>query len=157
MASCSLDEIVRHLDGYLRTAEIADYSEAQNGLQLENAGSVSKVAAAVDACGYTVEHAAAQGADLLLVHHGLFWGGVHPMTGHRYRMWKQAMNAGIAVYGSHLPLDVHPVVGNNARLCAALGLGATEPFMPFKGMSIGLRARFAGSRVELTDLLRKAL
>lgn len=137
MPSASLGEIVPFLNNYLRVSEIADYPEAHNGLQLENSGTVTRVGAAVDACGYTIERAAKRGIDLLLVHHGLMWGGVHPITGGRYRLWKQAFDANIAVYSAHLPLDAHALVGNTALLCAALGLEGTHPFFPYKGTPLG--------------------
>lgn len=153
----ALAEITRYLNDYLRVGEIADYPEAHNGLQLENGGRVTRIGAAVDACGYTVDAAAEHGVDLLLVHHGLFWGGVHPMTGNRYRMWKRALDAGVAVYGAHLPLDAHPQAGNNALLCAALGLNGTEPFMPYKGTPVGLRGTVEMRRETLVARLAEAV
>lgn len=153
----ALSKITRYLDDYLRLREITDYAEAHNGLQLANGGTVTRIGAAVDACGYTVDAAVERGVDLLLVHHGLFWGGVHPMTGNRYRMWKQAMDAGLAIYSAHLPLDAHPKIGNNALLCAALDLQETEPFMPYKGTAVGLRGKTATSRETLVNRLAAAL
>ena len=153
----TLLEITAYLDRYLRVSEIADYSEALNGLQLENGGGVTRVGAAVDACGYTLDAAAASGVDLLLVHHGLFWGGVHPLTGGRYRLWKRAMEAGVAVYGAHLPLDAHPEVGNNALLCAALGLAEAQPFFPYKGTPLGLVGNLELERDELAGRLAQAV
>ena len=153
-----LSEITRYLDEYLRLRQIADYPEAHNGLQLENGGTVTKIGAAVDACGYTIRAAAERGIDLLLVHHGLFWGGVHPMVGNRYQMWKQAMDAGIAVYSAHLPLDAHPEIGNNVLLAAAVGLNETEPFMPYKGTMIGLRGKIEEEwRNVLAERLKRAV
>ena len=153
----TLSEITRYMDEYLRIREITDYAEAHNGLQLENGGSVTRVGAAVDACSYTIDAAAERGVDLLLVHHGLFWGGVHPLTGGRYRLWKRAMDAGVAVYSAHLPLDAHPAIGNNALLYAALQIGPTEPFMPYKGTPVGLRARVELSRETLVQRLAAAV
>ena len=127
VASASLThQFVPYLDRYLRTDEITDYPNAHNGLQLEGHESVQRIGAAVDACFYTVDCAAKLGIDLLLVHHGLAWNGTMPMTKGRYQLWKRAMDAGVAIYSSHLPLDVHPQVGNTALLCAALGLDATR-------------------------------
>ena len=153
----TLLEITAYLDQSLRIAEIADYSEAHNGLQLENSGGVTRLGAAVDACGYTIAAAAERGINLLLVHHGLFWGGVHPMTGGRYRMWKRAMDADIAIYSAHLPLDAHPDVGNNALLCAALGLADPQPFFPYKGTPLGLMGRLESDRDELVKRLAQAM
>ena len=153
----TLSEITRYLDEYLRVREIVDYPEAHNGLQLESGGGVTRIGAAVDACPYTIDAAAERGMDLLLVHHGLFWGGVHPMIGGRYRMWKRALDAGLAVYSAHLPLDAHPEIGNNALLCAALGMQKSAPFMPYKGTMIGLRGHLPVPRATLVDRLSQAV
>src|SRR5438445_557904 len=80
-----LVELAGYLDTYLRVADVPDAPAALNGLQLANAGDVTRVAAAVDLCEATVRMAAEQGSDLLLVHHGLFWGGLKPFTGPAYR------------------------------------------------------------------------
>ena len=153
----SLREICASLDDFLRVGQIVDYPNALNGLQLENGGAVTRIGAAVDASGVTLGQTAERGIDLLLVHHGLFWSGLQPMTGGHHRMWKRAFDAGLAVYSAHLPLDVHPEVGNNALLCRALDLGPTEPFFDFKGTRIGLRARAACARAELVERLEAAV
>src|SRR5438477_9238872 len=115
-----LDELVEHLDRYLRVSEIPDAPHALNGLQMQNGGEVTKVAAAVDASEAAIEEAIARGCDLLIVHHGLFWDGNKPVAGRRYRRIKRLIDGGVAVYGSHIPLDVHPDVGNNSVLARAL-------------------------------------
>lgn len=154
----SLQEIVAYLDGELRIAEIPDYSGAVNGLQLENGGVVTKVAAAVDASLPVVEEAAAAGVNLLVVHHGMFWQGAQPLTRAFYRKIKTAMDAGMAIYSAHLPLDVHPVLGNNALLLQALGLEADGTFLDWKGIRIGLTAGGAGiSREELVRRVSTAV
>jgi dinuclear metal center YbgI/SA1388 family protein len=152
-----LTEIVEYCDKLLRVGEIADYANAVNGLQVANAGRVTKIAAAVDACGYTIDAAAESGCDLLIVHHGLFWQGVQAVTGHRYHQLKRALDAGLAVYSAHLPLDAHPTLGNSALLCAALGLENTEPFAPYKGTCVGVRARGEIERTELAARLERAV
>lgn len=153
----NLTNIVTHLDRYLRHSAVADYSGAWNGLQVENSGKVRKVAAAVDACAWTIERAVEQGIDLLLVHHGLFWNGVQPVTGATRRKIKTALDGNLAIYSSHLPLDLHPVVGNNALLCRALGLKKCTPFFHSKGQAIGLQARVILTRQELARRLEKAV
>ncbi|MCU0794412.1 MAG: Nif3-like dinuclear metal center hexameric protein [Akkermansiaceae bacterium] len=147
-----LSEIVDFLDGNLRIREIPDYPGAMNGLQLENRGKVTRVAAAVDASLPVVEKAIAAGADLLLVHHGLFWQGAQRITGPFYRKIRSAVEGGLAIYSSHLPLDVHPEWGNNALLAGALGVRVEGGFLDFKGLKTGL----IGS-VDITrdDLRRK--
>ncbi len=130
-----LAEIVAFLDRELRTAEIKDYPGAHNGLQLESAGAVARVACAVDACEAVIEQAVEAGADLLIVHHGLLWGGAQRIEGPFYRKLRRAMSAELAIYSSHLPLDLHPKLGNNALLAKALGLKKTTPFL-----EVGLQA-----------------
>jgi dinuclear metal center YbgI/SA1388 family protein len=116
-----LEEIVRDLNDLLRITEFEDYPNALNGLQLQNSGNVTKVAMAVDACEPVLEMTVAAGAELLIVHHGLLWGGLQTLTGPLYRKLKLAMANNIAIYSAHLPLDAHPRYGNNALLCDALG------------------------------------
>ena len=150
-----LADIVRYCDELLRIREIADYPNAVNGLQLANGGAVTKIAAAVDACGYTIDAAADRGCDLLIVHHGLFWQGLQPMTGWHYRRFRRALEAGLAVYSAHLPLDAHPKIGNSALLCAALDLRNATPFFEIKGTGIGLRVRCEIGRSELAARLER--
>src|ERR671925_643296 len=108
MAKISLAQIIRHCDELLRTKEIKDYDNAINGLQVENRGSVTRIAAAVDASLATVKLAIAAKADLLIVHHGLFWSPSHPWTGPKYQLLRLLLENNLAVYSSHLRLDMHP-------------------------------------------------
>jgi dinuclear metal center YbgI/SA1388 family protein len=151
-----LAAIVAHLDQLLETRAIADYPGAHNGLQLENSGTVTRVAAAVDSCEAVLRTAVEQGADLLLVHHGLLW-QTQRYLGASYRKLKAAFAGNLALYSSHLPLDLHPQLGNNARLCAALELPVGEPAFPMKGRPIGLKTSAALSRAELHRRLEAAL
>jgi dinuclear metal center YbgI/SA1388 family protein len=153
----SLAPIVTHLDSFLRTAAVTDYSGAWNGLQIENSGSVTKVGAAVDACEWSIARAVERGVTLLLVHHGLFWGGVQPLTGAVRRKVKAALDADLAIYSSHLPLDLHPAVGNNAQLARALGFRKCAPFFVSKGQAIGLQTRTVLSLHELARRLERVL
>ncbi len=152
-----LADIVRYCDALLRTSEIGDFPNAINGLQLANGGTVTKVAAAVDACGYTIDAAADLGADLLVVHHGLFWQGLQPMTGWHYQRFRRAFEAGLAIYSAHLPLDAHPRIGNSALLCAALEFEGSTPFFPIKGAEIALRMRCEIERSALVGRLERAV
>jgi dinuclear metal center YbgI/SA1388 family protein len=154
----SLSDIVTFLDRELNTAGIPDYSGAMNGLQLENSsGRVDRIIAAVDASLPVIEAAAAGGPGLLLVHHGMFWQGAQPLKGAFFKKIRTAMEAGLAVYSSHLPLDVHPTWGNNVCLANALGVSDLEPFLNWKGMPMGLRGRWSGSRKELELRLSDAV
>jgi len=153
----SLEKIVRYLDRYLRIREIGDWENALNGLQIENSGRVTKIGAAVDASTRALREAAEKQVDLLIVHHGLFWPGVKPVTGTLYRQMRLAFENDIALYSAHLPLDLHPKVGNNARLVAALGLKSAAPFFEEKGQLIGLKARASVSLDQLIRRLEKSL
>src|SRR5256884_2483736 len=138
MAAIELAVLVAYLDRYLRVADVADAPHALNGLQVSNRGTVSRAAAAVDLCEATVRMAAQQGADLLLVHHGIFWGGLQPLTGRAYRRVAGLLEHNIALYSAHLPLDVHPEVGNNAVLAHRLGVARRGEFGEEYGMRIGV-------------------
>jgi dinuclear metal center YbgI/SA1388 family protein len=133
-----LDEVVAYLDTYLRIGDVPDAPQALNGLQLQNGGEVTKIAAAVDASEAACLEAVKRGCDLLLVHHGLFWDGNKPVTGRRYRKLQTLMEAGVAVYSAHIPLDVHPDVGNNAVLARELGISVEGTFGRYDGIQIGL-------------------
>lgn len=152
-----LGEIVAFLDRELRVSSIPDYPGAMNGLQLANEGQVERIVAAVDASLPVIEEAAAGGPGLLIVHHGMFWQGAQPVTGAFYRKLKIAMESGLAIYSSHLPLDIHPVWGNNIILAKAIGLVDPEPFLEQRGIHLGLRGSWSGSRSELAEILRKTL
>lgn len=157
MATVSLARVVRHCDQLLRPGEFTDWDGALNGLQVENKGQVSRIAAMVDASLATVKLAVAAKADLLVVHHGLFWNKTHPWTGTRYELLRLLLDNNLAVYGSHLPLDAHPKLGNNARLGAALGLRRFAPFFFEKGRHIGLQTEARVTRDDLTARLAATL
>jgi dinuclear metal center YbgI/SA1388 family protein len=152
-----LADLVAFLDRELRIAEIADYPGAVNGLQLTNGGAVQRIVAAVDASLPVIEAAAAGGPGLLVVHHGMFWQGTQPITGPVYRKLKIAMDAGLAIYSAHLPLDIHPGWGNNILLAKAIGLIDPQPFFDWKGMHLGLRGGWHGSRAGLAQALGDAV
>jgi dinuclear metal center YbgI/SA1388 family protein len=156
MSKASLAAIVRYCDKLLRVDQIKDYAGAVNGLQVENNGTVTRIAAMVDASLATVRLATAAKADFLLVHHGLFWGASHPWTGKRYQLLRALLDHNLAVYSSHLPLDAHPKLGNNARLCAALGLKRLRPFLPHDGQFIGFQTRARIPRSDLAARLYRA-
>ena len=157
MAKISLATVVGHCERLLKTGEFTDWEGAVNGLQAENRGSVSRIAAAVDASLATLKLAIEQRADLLLVHHGLFWSPSHPWIGKRYEMLRLLLENNLAVYSSHLPLDAHPRLGNNAQLCAALGLRGLKPFFFHKGRHLGFQSARRIHRDELLKRLRLVL
>ena len=157
MPKASLAAIVRHCDALLRTREIKDYDGAANGLQVENRGSVTRIAAAVDASLATVRLAIAARTDLLVVHHGLFWNTRQPWTGPNYALLRLLLENNLAVYSSHLPLDAHPKLGNNVQLCAALGLKNLRPFFFTREQLLGLQSKTKITRAALAQRLRHAV
>jgi dinuclear metal center YbgI/SA1388 family protein len=152
MPKTALKDIVRYCDRILRTDKINDYTGAVNGLQVENRGDVSHIAAAVDASLSTIKLAIDTRADLLIVHHGLFWTPRQPWTAKTYEMLHLLISGNLAVYSSHLPLDMHSRLGNNAQLGSALGLRNLEPFFFNKNQHIGLRA---SAKLPLKHLARR--
>ncbi|ASJ15272.1 Nif3-like dinuclear metal center hexameric protein [Thermococcus radiotolerans] len=134
------DELVAFLDEYLNILAYPDKSS--NGLQVEGKAEVERVAFAVDTTLRTIERAARGRADMLIVHHGMIWGGLSYITGIHYRRLKALFDAGINLYAAHVPLDAHPEVGNNVQLLKLLGLEPKEPFGEYKGTTIGFLGEF---------------
>jgi dinuclear metal center YbgI/SA1388 family protein len=131
-----LARIVALLDRELKTASFDDGSN--NGLQVENSGRVGRVCCGVDASVAFIEAAARRGAGLLICHHGISWGdSLKRITERNYRIVSLLMEHDLALYASHLPLDAHPRLGNNAQICRALGLRRVEPFGVYRGQKIG--------------------
>ncbi len=155
----SLTALTTTLDQHLKTATTPDYGPAHNGLQLENAPrQITRIIAAVDATLPVITAACAlPGPSLLLVHHGMFWNGAQPITAAYFQKLQLAIRHELAVYSSHIPLDVHPELGNNAQLAKALGIKKTEPFFDFKGIPLGLRATVSCTRDSLHHRLSAAL
>ena len=153
MSATTLASVVRHLDEALRIHDTPDYPGAVNGLQVENRGSVHRVAVAVDASIETIEGAISAGADLLVVHHGLFWSGVQPIRGRMYQRVRMLMDADVAVYSAHLPLDLHATLGNNPLLARALVLDPTEGFGRYQNITVGV---MGNSDVDTSELAARA-
>jgi len=148
-----LRKIVAYLDELLETSATPDYPNALNGLQLSNAGFVTKVAGAVDFSSKAIDTAVKEKANLLLVHHGMFWSGLKPLTGSAYQQIRTLLDADIAVYSSHLPLDRHSRLGNNVLLAKGLGLNPSGAFARFKEIFIGVQG---ASDIETSTLLTRA-
>jgi dinuclear metal center YbgI/SA1388 family protein len=135
------DELIHWLDYTLETGAYPDASI--NGLQIEGVGEIHKIAVATDACQATIDGAVAAGAQLLIVHHGLFWGQCEVIKGSHGKRVRSAILAGLNLYCSHLPLDAHPTLGNNARLAALLGLVDSRPWGGDPARPIGTAGRLA--------------
>ena len=134
------DELVAFLDEYLQISAYPDKSS--NGLQVEGKEEVERVAFAVDTTLKTIERAAKAKADMLIVHHGMIWGGLGYITGMHYKRLRALMESSLNLYAAHLPLDVHPEVGNNVELLKLLGLKPKGPFGDYRGLSIGYWGEF---------------
>ena len=130
------DELTTYLDETLRVKEIEDTS--QNGLQVEGPEEVTKIALAVDSCQAAFEGATVAGAQLLIVHHGLFWDKPLRLVGPLFQRVRTLIEGGCGLYAAHLPLDLHPEMGNNAELARLLELKDTRPFCEHHGNQIGL-------------------
>ena len=151
------DTLVNWLDEYLEIDAFDDIS--LNGLQLEGADEVNKVAFAVDSSLTTFEQAADIGADMLVVHHGLFWGKPLALTGMHKRRVQYLFERDISLYAAHIPLDAHKEVGNNWGLARILGMTDLEDFGTWKGKPMGVKGTFpnAVSLRELADVLEQEL
>lgn len=132
------NRLVRHLDEYLNVGTIID--DSLNGLQVEGAARVARIALAVDACQQTITAAVRARAEILIVHHGLFWGRRERITGVMQARIKRLLTHNISLYAAHLPLDCHREIGNNAELARLLGFDVTAPFAKYKGIDIGILA-----------------
>jgi len=131
---------VSRLDDRLRTVDFADLDASPNGLQVGRAdGPIEHAAFAVDTAAETIDRAAEAGADVLVTHHGIIWGGIERATGRDYDLLARLVEADLALYVSHLPLDAHPELGNAAGVAELLGLEAREPFGELGPESVGMR------------------
>lgn len=130
------NELITYLDDYLRVKEIED--DSQNGLQVEGPEDVTHVAFAVDGCQAAFEQAIAEGAQLLIVHHGLFWDKPLRLVGPIFQRVKTLIEGDCGLYAVHLPLDFHPEVGNNAELARLLELKDTRAFGEYHGSTVGI-------------------
>jgi dinuclear metal center YbgI/SA1388 family protein len=132
------DELTAYLDEYLRVADISDASP--NGLQVQGAERVGHIAYAVDASLLSMKAAVRAGADMLIVHHGLWWGRHEQIVGNLHRRVAALIKNNLSLYAAHLPLDCHPEVGNNSELARLLRARVERPFASYRGMEVGVIA-----------------
>jgi dinuclear metal center YbgI/SA1388 family protein len=152
MSAPTLAAIAADLDELLGTASIPDYPPALNGVQLENRSPIRRVAAAVDFSSRTIDGALTAGANLLVVHHGMYWSGLRPLVGPAYARLRRLLEHDVAVYASHLPLDAHPEVGNAALLARELGLERESSFGRWQTIAVGARG---SSDLETATLIER--
>ena len=151
-----LTDLCAYLDDYLSVADTPDYPNALNGLQVEGKESVARIMTAVDGSAASIKAAENSGADILLVHHGIFWSGLSAVTGPVKARLRPLLLNDISLYSSHLPLDAHPEVGNNVLLAELSGLEVTGRFGTFQGIKIGVLSETDTSLGELTQRLGAA-
>ena len=149
MTGVPIATIASHLDALLRVPGTPDYPQALNGLQVEHRGPVTRLAAAVDTSARTIRGAAEAGANLLIVHHGLFWGGLQPLTRQHYARVRLLLDHDIALYSAHLPLDAHETFGNSLLLAREVGLRADAGFAHHETIDCGVRGSADVSTAEL--------
>jgi dinuclear metal center YbgI/SA1388 family protein len=133
-------DVVEFLDDFLDINAINDHS--MNGLQVQGASDITRVALATDAALVTYRKAIELGCQMLVVHHGFIWGGINYITGRDYEHVATLIKNDLNLYAAHLPLDIHPEVGNNAVLAQIADLKEIEPFGNYHGNLIGLKGEF---------------
>lgn len=152
-----VDELVRYCDDYLSVRTVRDAPEARNGLQVANSGSVKRLAVSVDLCEATIRMAVEAEANLLIVHHGLLWGGGVPLVGPQFGRVAGLIRHDLALYSAHLPLDCHPDVGNAAVLARHLGVAIRGGFGVWHEQVCGVWGEIATSREDLAQRLTEVL
>ncbi|MBI3886582.1 MAG: Nif3-like dinuclear metal center hexameric protein [Opitutae bacterium] len=151
----TLHELADYCDKRTRRTAFKDYPGAVNGLQVANDGRVTKIGAAVDAGRGPFEKAVECGVDFLIVHHGLFWDSPQPLTGAVYERYAALIRGNCAVYSSHLPLDAHPELGNNALLARQLGFKVRRRFLAHEGEAVGWIASSKYRRAQIRARLEE--
>ncbi|MDH3270867.1 MAG: Nif3-like dinuclear metal center hexameric protein [Gemmatimonadota bacterium] len=149
-----VESLLQYVDEYLGVAAHPDYRTALNGLQVEGPETVERIATAVDASVASIEAAAELDAQLLMVHHGIFWGGLQPITGAFHKRVSLLIEHGIALYSCHLPLDGHPEIGNCALLARALGLELDGRLGQYEGVDLGWTGSFE-DQLEIETLTER--
>lgn len=149
-----LEEIVQFCNDRTNAANVKDFPGAFNGLQFANNGSVTKIGAAVDSGLVPFQKAIEAKIDFLIVHHGMYWNGTQPVVETEYEKTKLLVDSNLAVYSSHLPLDAHPEIGNNALLAKKIGIQASGGFANYEGIDIGLLGTWSKSRSALKQALQ---
>jgi dinuclear metal center YbgI/SA1388 family protein len=146
-------QLSHYLDDLLDIKSIKDSPNAVNGLEVQNTGEIQKIGLAVDLCQATIDLAVAKNCNMMFVHHGMFWAGVQPIRGSFYDKLAAMFRANLGLYSAHLPLDMHPVLGNNRTLADLIGLKHLEPFGEYNGEKIGLKGRIAPQSADVLGQL----
>jgi len=151
-------QLSHYLDNLLDIKSIQDAPNAVNGLQVQNTGKIRKIGLAVDLCMATIQMAIAKNCNMMFVHHGMFWGGVQPVRGAHYDKLSAMFRGNLGLYSAHIPLDMHPVLGNNRALADLIGVERLEPFGEYNGVKIGLKGTIPPqSAASLGNFLQEKL
>ena len=132
-------QLSHYLDNLLEINSIRDAPQALNGLQIQNRGEIKKIGLAVDLCQATIELAIKKQCQMLFVHHGAFWSGLQPIRGKHFEKLSTMMQNNLGLYSAHIPLDLHPIHGNNRALADLIELENLEVFGEYDGIKIGLK------------------
>jgi len=148
-----LNDIANYADEFLRISDFQDY--CPNGLQVEGQSQVEKIASAVTARLSIVERAVEWGAQCILVHHGYFWKNERaPIVGMKKRRLQTLLRADVSLLGYHLPLDAHPIVGNNAQIAQRLGVIDLNPLQNTNRRSVG-NVGMLETALDITDFISR--
>lgn len=152
-----LTHITDHIDAYLKIHAFHD--DSANGLQVENSGNIEKIGLAVDASHAAICKAAEAGCNLLIVHHGLFWGRQQLIVDHFFTRIRALVMADMALYAAHLPLDAHQEIGHNHVIARLLDLENIQPFALYHGSYIGAKGCLKApvSQVEAATWVEKKI
>lgn len=152
-----LRKVTAYLDTYLEVSAYQD--DSANGLQVENSENVEKIGLAVDACHEAVLRAVDEKCNLLIVHHGLFWGRQQLIIDNHFQRIRALIMADIALYAAHLPLDAHTDVGHNIQIAKKIGLIDMQPFVLYHGRSIGVKGKLAAPKTcgEAAEEIEKVI
>ncbi len=148
LAVMDIIQLSHYLDKLLDIKSIKDAPNAVNGLQVQNTGEISKLGLAVDLCQATIELAIEKKCNMMFVHHGIFWSGVQPIRGAYYDKLSAMFRANLGLYSAHIPLDMHPVLGNNRALADLIDMEHLEPFGEYGGENIGLKGRISSQSAD---------
>ena len=147
-----LKDVCRYLDELLNIQDIPD--ESRNGLQVEGSQSISRIAFMVNFCLEGAERAYEEGADMIICHHGLIWGGLKAVTGVVHSRLKAIMDRDISLYTAHLPMDVHEAFGHGALLLKALGIDAAGTFGRYGPIRVGVWGEL-GRPEDVAEMVKK--
>ena len=146
-----LSDLVCYLDNSLSIHDVPDFEGAHNGIQIEGGKKVSRIGSSVDFSLSVIKKCVEKEIDFLLVHHGLFWNGIQPISGKFREILEICFSSKLSVYSAHLPLDIHPSFGNNILLAKQIGMKNPQSALPWRSVHLGLKEEM---HLSLSSLLK---